>query len=229
MIRALVFDFDGLILDTETPLVEAWARVHLEAGVPFQRHQALSLVGHVDVAFDPWSAFPVEVNRDQLEQAYRRHKQTLLASERVLPGVEALLTAAAQRGLRLGVASNSDHAHVDAHLRRLGLLHRFHAVVCRDDVAAGKPAPDVYLGVLSRLGVAPHEAVAFEDSVPGHEAAHAAGIRVVVVPNPSTAQFEFPRAWRRLPSLAGLALDSLLDGASLGGRTGACTDDPGAP
>jgi len=211
MIRALVFDFDGLILDTETPLIEAWARVHREAGLPYELHEALALVGHVDVAFDPWSAFPVEVDRAELERAYRKHKHALIGAEKVLPGVEALLQAAARRRLRLGVASNSDHAHVDGHLRRLGLWEFFDAVSCRDDVSSGKPSPEVYHHVLQQLGVAPAQAVAFEDSVPGHEAAHAVGIRVVVVPNPSTATFEFPRAWLRVPSLVEVTLDSLLD------------------
>lgn len=210
MIRALIFDFDGLILDTETPLIEAWARVHRDAGVPFEMHSALNQIGHVDLAFDPWSAFPKEVDRAELELAYRKHKHALVSAEKVLPGVEALIEAAEARGLKLGVASNSPHEHVDAHLQRLGLYRHFHAIGCRDDVAAGKPAPDVYLHVLRQLGVAPTETIAFEDSVPGHEAAHAAGIRVVVIPNPSTAKFEFPRAWLQVPSLAGVTLDHLM-------------------
>jgi putative hydrolase of the HAD superfamily len=211
MIRALIFDFDGVILDTETPLVEAWARVHEDAGVAFEREHAHAVIGHVDVAFDPWQAFPTHVDRNQLEQSYLRHKRTLIAAEQVLPGVEALLDAAEARGLRLGVASNSSHSHVDGHLQRLGLFSRFHAISCRDDVTVGKPAPDVYLHVMRQLGVNPSETVAFEDSIPGHEAAHAAGVRVVVVPNPSTAHFAFPRAWLQVPSLAQLTLDRLLE------------------
>lgn len=211
MIRALIFDFDGLILDTETPLVEAWARVHTEAGIAFDRAHAQEIVGHVDVAFDPWRAFPATFDRHELEASYHRHRRGLIAAEKILPGVEALLEAARERDLRLGVASNSDHDHVDHHLQRLGLLPWFQAISCRDDVTLGKPAPDVYLHAMQQLGVSAHETVAFEDSIPGHEAAHAAGIRVVVVPNPSTAHNEFPRAWLQMPSLAQLSLDTLLD------------------
>ena len=211
MIRALIFDFDGLILDTETPLVEAWARVHQDAGVAFNRANAHAVVGHVDVVFDPWRAFPAHADRAQLDEIYRRHKTDLIAAEKILPGVEALLDAAAKRELLLGVASNSDHAHVDGHLQRLGLASRFHAVGCRDDVSRGKPAPDVYQYVMRSLGVQPEETVAFEDSVPGHEAAHAAGIRVVVIPNPSTAHCTFPRAWLCKPSMAEVSLDLLLE------------------
>lgn len=210
MIRALIFDFDGLILDTETPLIEALVRVHEEAGIAFDRLKVHAIVGHADVAFDPWSAFPAVVDRGELEQAFRRHKDELTAAEAVLPGVLALLDAATARGLRLGVASNSSHVHVDRHLQRLGLLERFQAISCRDDVGLGKPAPDVYRHVMKTLGVSPEETVAFEDSVPGHEAAHAAGIRVVVVPNSSTAHCRFPRAWLQVPSLAGYTLDRLL-------------------
>lgn len=219
MIRALIFDFDGLILDTETPLLEALGRVHDDAGLAFDRLRARSIVGHADVAFDPWTAFPRAVDRSELEQAFRRHKKELTEQKEILPGVIALLQAAAARGLHLGVASNSSHAHVDQHLRRLGLFDHFHAISCFDDVGVGKPAPDVYHHVMRALGVRPEETIAFEDSVPGHEAAHAAGIRVVVVPNQATAHFAFPRAWLQVPSLAEITLDTLLAAVRPAGET----------
>jgi len=210
VISALILDFDGLILDTETPLVEAWARVHADAGLTFDRRRGQDIIGHAGVAFDPWAAFPPHVGRAELEAAFIRHKDALIAQEQVLPGVSALLDYAASQQLVLGVASNSSHAHVDRHLARLGLAGRFTAVTCRDDVENPKPAPDVYRLVCARLGVEPGTAVAFEDSEPGHEAAARAGLRVVVVPNPSTAHGIFPQASLRLGSLAELPPAELL-------------------
>lgn len=210
MVAALVLDFDGLILDTETPLLDAWAHVHAELGLTFDRNQGLAIIGHHGVPFDPWNAVPAGVDRRQLEQRFFDHKEALIAGQPVLPGVVALLDYAAAAGVPLAVASNSHHAHVDRHLQRLGLLDRFAAIVCREDVPHGKPAPDPYLAACRQLGVDPAAAVGFEDSVPGHEAAHAAGLTVVAVPNPSTRGCHFPLAHLRLDSLADLDPRALL-------------------
>ncbi len=210
MIQALVFDFDGLIVDTETPLVDAWAEVHARHNVACDRSLLFGVVGHVGIDFDPWTAFGPAVDRTILEGDYRQRARFLTRQQPVLPGVESLIAAARARGIALGVASNSDHAHVESHLARLGLLDAFDAIRCIDDVTAGKPAPDVYLAALSALGAEAARSVALEDSVPGHLAAKRAGLHCVVVPNPSTAHFEFPHADWRLPSLAHTTFDDLL-------------------
>lgn len=218
MIKALVFDFDGLIVDTETPLLEAWVELHAEHGVPCRRERAHRIVGHVGIDFDPWEDFGSAVDRAALEREYRRRTRALTARQPVLPGVHETLEAARRRGLRLGVASNSTHEHVERHLNRLGLRAFFDAIRCIDDVAAGKPAPDVYLAALRALDAGAAATVAFEDSVPGHIAAKQAGLHCVVVPNPATAHCEFPRADLRLPSLAHTTFDQLL--ARFSGRAG---------
>lgn len=210
MIQALVFDFDGLIVDTETPLVEAWEAVHIHHGVACDRTPLLGVVGHVGVKFDPWTAFGPEVDRAELEQIYRNHARMLTGRQPTLPGVESLIAEAHARGIALGVASNSPHDHVEGHLARLGLLEVFDTIRCIDDVVAGKPAPDVYLAALAALGADPHRAIAFEDSVPGHLAAKRAGLHCVVVPNPSTVHCEFPEADWKLPSLANLSYSDLV-------------------
>jgi HAD superfamily hydrolase (TIGR01509 family) len=207
--RALVFDFDGLIVDTETPIVEAWVRVHERAGVVYARDHALSIVGHADVAFDPWIAFDAAVDRGALENEHRALHQELLLAQPILPGVLALLDEAQARGLPVGVASNSPRSWVEHHLKRIGLFHRFHALRCRDEVARGKPEPDVYLAAAAALEVTPREAVAFEDSLPGSEAAHRAGFFCVVAPNPSTRHHAFPHAHLRVESLAAVSLATL--------------------
>jgi putative hydrolase of the HAD superfamily len=209
MLRALIFDFDGLLVDTETVLIDAWVQVHAEDGLTVDGNALHHIVGHTDVVHDYWSAYPARSDRDALEQRYRLAARALTFAAPPLPGALDLLHAARAAGLRIGLASNSTHAHVEGHLAHRGMLSFFDFVACRDDVAIGKPEPDVYLAALRGLGVNATDAIAFEDSVPGHVAAHRAGLRVVVVPNPSTTHCDFPHAALKLRSLADTSLPAL--------------------
>jgi putative hydrolase of the HAD superfamily len=211
MIRALIFDFDGLVLDTETPLIDAWVALHERAGLACSRADAHQLVGHVEVDFDPWTAFGPAADRTVLAEEHRRLARELIARQPILPGVLACLQEARARSLKLGVASNSSHRHVDGHLTRLGLRALFDLICCRDDNLAVKPAPDLYLAVTRQLGVAPGEAIAFEDSTAGTVAARRAGLWVVAVPNPSTHEHDFSAAHLIVPSLAEMSLAPLLE------------------
>jgi putative hydrolase of the HAD superfamily len=208
-LRGLIFDFDGLLVDTETATLDAWIQIHREDGFSADPRILHSVVGHVGITVDLWSAYPETHDRGSLSARFLDATRRLCVQAPVLPGAVALLDAARHAGLRLAVASNSSHRHVDGHLAARGLLDRFSAVVCREDVPHGKPAPDPYLAALALLDLSPPEALAFEDSMPGHEAAAAAGLRVVVVPNPSTAADPFPRASLRVDSLAELDLARL--------------------
>ncbi len=208
-LRGLIFDFDGLIVDTETATLDAWRQVHAEDGFTADPRVLHAFVGHVDVAADIWTAYPESYDRSSLSARFLENTRRRCREAPVLPGVIALLDAARDAGLHLAVASNSSHRHVDGHLSARGLLGRFQAVVCREDVPRGKPAPDLYLAALERLGLAADEAVSFEDSMPGHEAAAAAGLRVVVVPNPSTRSDPFPLATLRLTALSETGLTAL--------------------
>lgn len=210
MIRALVFDFDGLILDTETPLIDAYAAVHAAHGISFDRALFIRNVGHADYAFDPWHGFSPHADRAALELDRRTRKDALLLRQPILPGVVTLLDAARERGLRVGLASNSGHEWVEGHLARLGLLVRFEFIACRGDAPSPKPEPDLYKLVLNRFGLRGHEAIAFEDSHAGILAAHRAGLHTVAVPNTSTAHHDFTAADLRVTSLADLALATLL-------------------
>src|SRR5687768_14440309 len=113
MIRAIVFDFDGLIVDTETPLIDAYAEVHLRHEVAFDRALFLRSVGHADYAFDPWHGFSQHADRAALELERRAYKDELLLRQPVLPGVLALLEAARAANVHVGLASNSPHSWVD--------------------------------------------------------------------------------------------------------------------
>ena len=209
MIRALVFDFDGLMMDTESALIQAYADVHRRHGVPFDRELFLRSVGQAEYSFDPWHGFDRWADRAALERERRKRNQELDRTLPVLPGVLALLDAAGQAGLLLGMASNSTHDHVDGHLKRLGLFERFTFVACRGDAPSPKPEPDLYRLVLNRLGVSSRQAIAFEDSHPGSLAAKRAGLWVVAVPGSSTQHHDFDHVDVRLHSLAEVTLAEL--------------------
>lgn len=210
MIRALVFDFDGLILDTESALIDAYADVHAAHGVPFDEELFLRSVGHADYAFDPWHAFEKRSDRAALETERRRFNRERDQHLPVLPGIIALLDAARARQIHVGLASNSPHAHCEGHLKRVKLLDRFEYLAGREDVLLPKPAPDLYKLVLTHFGLRGHEAIAFEDSHTGSLAARRANLWTVAVPNRSTAHHDFAHVSLRVKSLADVTLDQLI-------------------
>ena len=210
MIRALIFDFDGLILDTETPLIDAYGLVHANHGVPFDRDLFLRSTGHADYVFDPWHGFSPHANRAALELERRAIKDPLMLQQPILPGILALLDDARALSLPIGLASNSPHSWCDAHLTRLGLFDRFTFLACREDVPSPKPEPDLYKLVLNRFGLRGHEAIAFEDSRTGSLAATRAHVHTVACPGPSTVHHDFSHVDLRVASLADVTLAQLI-------------------
>ena len=209
-IRALIFDFDGLILDTETPEVKVWKRIYAEYGFPYPQDLWSQNIGRWphDSGFDP-ARHLHELTRGAMEaeafQArHRKDSDLLIEREPMAEGVEDYLTDAQRLGLKLGIASSSSRGWVEAHLTRLGLLTRFDCIVTSDLVGLHrtKPNPDLYLKALEVLGITAKQAVAFEDSPHGILAARAAGIFAVAVPNPSTAQLDLSQANLAIRSLA---------------------------
>lgn len=193
MIRALLFDFDGLLMDTETPEVEIWQKIYAEYGVSFPMDIWLrDVVGSTLANFDVAAhlAQVTGLNLDVAALHERVHAQRLAIQARLtaMPGVPRILMSAQERGLRLAVVSSSPHSWVDGYLQQLRLTHFFETVVCREDAPRIKPAPDLYLEALRRLHLKAQEALAFEDSPNGVLAAKRAGLRVVGVPNAVTAQ-----------------------------------------
>ncbi|HZP60669.1 MAG TPA: HAD-IA family hydrolase [Opitutaceae bacterium] len=221
MIRAIVFDFDGLIFDTETPLIDAFAEVHRKRNMPFDRAKFIRAVGTIEADFDPWKAFGPTAPRSELETERLRINQERLEQQKVLPGVVELINEARQRGLQLAVASNSASAHVTGYLKYLGLFEKFDFLSCRDnDETPPKPAPDLYLATLKSLKLRGDEVLALEDSAPGIAAARAAGLWCVAVPNESTAEQDFSEAHLRLDTLGNQTLAKLYAGLRMGARGG---------
>jgi HAD superfamily hydrolase (TIGR01509 family) len=216
-IKALIFDFDGLILDTETPEFVTWQAFYRQHGHELPAERWGSIVGgHGAVHFDA-AEHLAELTRDGADAAvlrarHRAENEALILAQPVLPGVVDLLDEARRLCLGLAIASSSPHSWVDSHLARLGLDGRFDSVICRDDVPAGrtKPHPDLFLKALQALKVAADEAIVFEDSPNGVKAARAAGIFVVAVPNPTTALLKMDDADLTLESLATFSLKDLV-------------------
>lgn len=211
--RALIFDFDGLILDTEGPIYRSWKEVYEAHGVALPFELWVKTIGSSNQAFHPQHHLEEKLGRelpqDVLDRRVDRRVELVLAQP-LLPGVADLVEAARAAGLKAGVASSSSRDWVDGHLQRLGIRDRFDCLCTRDDVEQVKPEPDLYLAALDCLGVAAVEAVAIEDSPNGITAAKRAGLRCVAVPNPITAGLDLSQADVRLTSLAEVTLPQLL-------------------
>ena len=213
MIRAIVFDFDGLILDTEEPVYRSWLEVYQAHGeeLPFERW--VQIVGSTTTGFHPQHHLEERLGRplpkEVLDRRIGRRTELVLA-QKLLPGVVSQIDQAKAKGLKVGVASSSTAEWVRGHLARLGILEKFDCLRCRDDVANAKPEPDLYIAVLDCLGVTAAEAFAIEDSPNGVMAAKRAGLRCVAIPNSITAKLDLSAADVVLRSLAELTLADLV-------------------
>lgn len=214
MIEALVLDFDGTILETETPDYRSWQETFQYFGVSLDPSLWASYVGGASGGFDAVSHLAelsgrtVDYEAVRLER--RRRYLELVEAEALRPGVLAVIESAESLGLRLGVASSATRNWVVGHLERRGLMGKFGAVWCGDDVSVVKPDPEVYLAVTEELGVAPHRALAIEDSARGVASAKNAGLFCVAVPNPITAGMDFSRADAIYSSLECVSLEAMV-------------------
>ena len=215
MIEAIVFDFDGLIVDTETPEFDAWQEVFLSYGATLDRELWDGAIGRHSKDLDIYGHLSElsgeRVEREDVRPRMRRRYLELIARNPILPGVEDYLAAAKTMALKLAVASSSTPGWAKGHLENRGLLHHFEFVLSAGDVENAKPDPELYTKSVERLGVNPENALAIEDSVNGLTAAKAAGLQCVVVPNPMTDGMDFRAADIRLESLADVPLGALLE------------------
>jgi len=215
MLQALIFDFDGLILDTETPELETWRELYRQRGFELPMDEWHKIIGGYGLStFDPathLAALSAEsMTAAELRQYYRALADKKIAKQALLPGVMELLHAAKQDGLQLAIGSSSSHLWVDTHTKRLGIYDHFDCLICSDDVPPGrtKPHPDIYLKVLERLSAPSSATVVFEDSPNGILAAQRAKIFAVAVPNPLTATMN-ARGDLTVSSLAEISLPRL--------------------
>lgn len=212
-LQSLIFDFDGLIVDTEKPGFDSWNEIYADFGQSLTLDDWRGATGYVG-GFDPGVHLETLIGRklDWQNLAPRRDARNweLTLKQGVLPGIRELMLAAADADIPVGVASNSGFGWVNDGLERLGLRNFVRAIVTRDMVLNPKPAPDVYLKAAETLQVSPAFSVALEDSEPGCRAAKAAGMRAVVVPNQFSERQDLSVADLVVPSAKVLSLEQLV-------------------
>lgn len=217
-LRALIFDFDGLILDTESPMRAAWLETFADHGLAVSEEQWASLLG---ASADPPEAYELlekhlglAIDRTAIHDCVMARELELLTTEDVLPGVRELIGEAQAAGLRLAVASSSERVWVRTLLSQHSLIDFFDTIVCAEDVAQTKPSPDLFLKALENLGVAASEAIVFEDSEHGISAAKSASIFRVAVPNKVTKCLPFEDANLIATSIAEYSLQQYAEHAA---------------
>jgi len=218
MIRAVVFDFDGIILETEEAEYLAWRQLWEETGVDLSLEEWSGGIGTVPGAggsFQPYRELVRRSGRSLDQETVRARVGTLIAghlsNRQMQPGVAGWREEAARLGLSVGIASSSPRSWVENHLARLGATGWWPVMACFDDCGKAKPDPASYWLACQSLEVAPGEALAVEDSRNGLLAAKAAGLFCVAVPTAMTAHMDLSEADLVLSSLEGTPLAAVLD------------------
>lgn len=215
MIRGVIFDFDGLVVDTEWPVYQSWVEIYDRFDAELPLDQWTSIIGtSAHEHFDPIDTLEQQIGQelDRQDLRLKRHdrEMVLVSGQPILPGVESYLRFAQENKMKLGIASSSDRNWVEGNLGRLGLLKYFDVIHTSDDVERTKPDPSLYRLALKSLGLAPTEAIVLEDSPNGVKAAREAGIFTVAVPNALTASLDLSLADLVLESLDALPLVDLI-------------------
>lgn len=214
MIKAVIFDFDGLILDTERSVFQSWQEIYEEHQAQLPLEEWVVCIGGASELFDVYGYLEQQIGRpikrDEIAIKQRQRHIEMVKQMPLLPGVADYIAEAKRLGLKIGMASSSSRAWVTGHLERLGLLHYFDFIKCGDEVRHKKPSPELYLAVLEGLGISNKEAIVFEDSANGILAANRAGIFCVAIPNVITSQVSLDHANMHLVSMAHMPLETLI-------------------
>lgn len=206
-LKGIIFDFDGLIIDTEMPGCNAWAELFNQHGFSFTIEDWKKAIGTGPTAYDPAKHLSQltngQLNAQDIQERTLSRTRELIELQSMLPGVLDFIIASERLGVPMAVASSSNREWVEGYLSKLGIRKFFKVVCTSDDVTNVKPDPELFLLAAKNLGVAPSEAVIFEDSPSGIRAAKAAGIFCIAIPNDITKSMDL--------SLASRIVDSFLD------------------
>lgn len=201
--KAVLFDFDGVILDTEWPIYQSWKRLFEREGQDLAQDIYVKCIGS---DFDTWS--PPRYLEELTDKSFDWDKENAvrqveimrdLANAKPMPGVEKLIKGLVEKPT--AVVSSSSHNWVDGWVDKLGLMPYFNTLVCRGDAPKIKPAPDLFMEASKQLGIAPKDCLVIEDSMNGLLSAHQAGMKVLAVPNRLTSVLDFSQAEWQAASL----------------------------
>lgn len=216
--RLLIFDFDGVIADTEAAVLRSWQELYREFGRELDEAWWVDNVlgrpaGTIDLLAELEHRLAEPLDRAELARRRQERETSLVNRVAPRPGLRELLRQAREQHYRTALASNSTRAWVLPHLRRMELADCWDGVCCRDDVDRPKPDPQIYLRIVELLGIPAQNSIAFEDSPTGVTASARAGVVSVANPTSLTSDNNFPEARLRLDSLEGIepaALHELL-------------------
>lgn len=198
MIKAIIFDFDGTIIDTETAWYTACRDAYMEQGVELTLEQYSLCLGTGFQLFNPYEYLITELKLPLDPKSFKEnihHKYAVhMENEVIREGILDYLELAKDANLKIGLASSSHRAWIDKYLAQLDIAHYFDCIRTADDVEKVKPDPELYLQALAGLGVQASEAIAIEDSPNGALAAAAAGMSCIVVPNAITKYLVFEQS-----------------------------------
>jgi HAD superfamily hydrolase (TIGR01509 family) len=213
--EAVIFDFDGIILDSETPEYESHRRIYERCGVTLTIEQWCGVIGTWSEGHDEqWFARLCAQSPDApARDAYFAERRRIF--EQIVPadpmrGIPELLEALRAAAVPTAIASSAPARWVAGAVERLGIRPLFDAVVTGDEVAHRKPAPDVYLEAARRLGVDPERSIAIEDSSPGVTAARAAGMKAIAIPHWLTERHDLSAADLTVAHAGELTLERLI-------------------
>jgi putative hydrolase of the HAD superfamily len=213
--KAIIFDFDGTIIDTEQSEIEAWKHVYKQHHFDLPMELWNKRIGTSPDNFDPFrhlqSLVPSVLDRNEILRRRKEKYLELVAALQPLPGVLDWIQAAHELKIRMSIATASRKVQVMGFLKQLGFEKYFEFVVSRDDVSHIKPHPEAYLTALEKMQLAAEDVIAIEDSPNGATAALGAGLRCLIVPSNSTLGMEFPVGFKRLKSLEELSLKDFLE------------------
>ncbi len=214
-IKALIFDFDGLLVDTETPQLRVWQEIYRSFGATLLLEEWVRCLGTsagaFDVPADLRAKTSLPFDGDALVEQFKIRSGEAILQERLRPGMADLLKAAQRRHLKMAVASSSDRAWVESGLARVNIQGYFQVVCTGDDVTTVKPDPALYHLALDHLGVNAGETLVLEDSPMGIQAAKAAGLTCVAYPNPVSINLDLSHADWILTALPADPLTAILD------------------